>query len=296
MMDGDVQDSSPFGNHGVLTGGGFVPDRFGNPEAALLLDGVDDHVRVPATTSLGPKQALSLSLWFDPAELPGEEEVYLVSHGSWENRWKVTLGSTHRVRWTVHTDAGITDLDSGGEVDAGLHHLVATFGGGEMELYLDGALSATTERSGQLLATELPLLVGQKLPGQASWNLGGVVDDLRLFNRVLSADEVEELFTLQSVGQGNGDGPPAAFRLAPPWPNPFNDRATLAFALPREAAVELVLYNLLGRRVHSLPRGRLGPGRHRATLSAAGLASGWYLVELRADGSPQQRRTLLLVR
>jgi hypothetical protein len=78
-------------------------------------------------------------------------------------------------------------------------------------------------------------------------------------------------------------------------PNPFNDQASLRIALPRAAEVELALYSITGRRVRSLALGQLGAGVHRIALDGAGLASGTYLLRLRA-GSEQRAARLTLLR
>jgi hypothetical protein len=70
------------------------------------------------------------------------------------------------------------------------------------------------------------------------------------------------------------------------YPNPFNPVTTIEFALRAGAPVELVLYNILGKRVRTLHDGWLPSGTHRVTwdgLTNGGLkaASGVYLYRLR---------------
>jgi hypothetical protein len=47
-FNGDAQDASGNGNHGIINGGAiFTEDRFGNTNAALSFDGTDDYVELP---------------------------------------------------------------------------------------------------------------------------------------------------------------------------------------------------------------------------------------------------------
>jgi len=72
-------------------------------------------------------------------------------------------------------------------------------------------------------------------------------------------------------------------RLTAPSPHPVSGRATVSFALDREADAEVALYNLLGQRVRILHEGPVAPNReHTVALDTQGLASGRYVLRLRA--------------
>ena len=91
---------------------------------------------------------------------------------------------------------------------------------------------------------------------------------------------------------------PTAVRLAPVVPNPVRANASIAFELPRDAAVELSAYDVAGRRVATLASGTWTAGRHAVSWSpSAGsgtrLASGVYLVKLEADGVESVRRVVV---
>lgn len=73
-------------------------------------------------------------------------------------------------------------------------------------------------------------------------------------------------------------GIPSRFELAHAYPNPFNPRATIPFALPEAARVTLTVYDVLGRQIAILADGRFEAGRHTAALDGSLLASGLYLV------------------
>ena len=73
-------------------------------------------------------------------------------------------------------------------------------------------------------------------------------------------------------------------------PNPFNPRTEIAFALPADAAVRLVVLDVAGRLVRTLVDGeRMAAGPHRRAwdgrdTSGNGVAAGVYLYVLEADG------------
>lgn len=74
-------------------------------------------------------------------------------------------------------------------------------------------------------------------------------------------------------------------RLTAPSPHPVSGRSTFSFALNQETDAEVALYNLLGQRVRILHRGPVPANRdHSVTLDTQGLASGQYILRLRAGG------------
>lgn len=95
-------------------------------------------------------------------------------------------------------------------------------------------------------------------------------------------------------------GLPARPVLAGSAPNPCNPGAAVRFSLPRPLAARLELYAPDGTRVRALADGDFGAGEHEVFWDGRDdqgrdVASGTYLLRLRADGG-QQVRKLSLVR
>jgi hypothetical protein len=93
---------------------------------------------------------------------------------------------------------------------------------------------------------------------------------------------------------------PAALRLLPNSPNPFNPSTTVRFDLPRAATVDLGIYDLRGRLVKSLATSAFfAAGRHQLRWEGeddigAAVASGTYLLRLRSEGIEQVQRMTLI--
>lgn len=88
---------------------------------------------------------------------------------------------------------------------------------------------------------------------------------------------------------------PRAFELHQNFPNPFNPVTTIRFEIPRQAAVRLSVFNLLGQEVAVLVDQGLDPGVKEVAFDGSAFASGVYLYRLRA-GSDVAVRRLILVR
>ncbi len=152
--------------------------------------------------------------------------------------------------------------------------------------------------------------------GGASWASLGlglpnvVVNDLELHNgtRTLTAGTYgRSLWTYDLTFDPTDAGevivdvlpPEAAPRLLPIRPNPvIGGRATVRFALSHPADVSVRVYDVTGRRVADLARGRFSAGTHALgwdgrDLGGTRVASGLYLVRLEGDGVARVRKVAL---
>ncbi len=65
-------------------------------------------------------------------------------------------------------------------------------------------------------------------------------------------------------------------------PNPFNETTTIRYDLPEAGAVDLAIYDVLGRRVATLANGHAAAGRHTVRFDGSGLVAGHYYCVLRS--------------
>jgi len=88
---------------------------------------------------------------------------------------------------------------------------------------------------------------------------------------------------------------PARFILSQNYPNPFNASTNIRFAVPTEAHVRLIVYDMLGRRVSVLTDQVYTPGTHDLTWNADAHASGIYFYRMESEGRlvGTQKMTLL---
>jgi hypothetical protein len=78
------------------------------------------------------------------------------------------------------------------------------------------------------------------------------------------------------------------------YPNPVREQATIEYGLPKSAGVQLVLYDMLGRRVQTIARGNKQAGRHVVNLEASTLTSGVYFARLKAQGVTRTRKIVVV--
>ena len=95
-------------------------------------------------------------------------------------------------------------------------------------------------------------------------------------------------------------GLPRVLSLSAPRPNPARHYVAFELALPREAAVDLTLYDVQGRRVYTMVDRRVEAGYHLLRWDgregAGGDGSGLYFARLRVDGKPVAYRRIVMIR
>jgi len=90
------------------------------------------------------------------------------------------------------------------------------------------------------------------------------------------------------------DLPGAIHQLIGNYPNPFNPSTRIRFSLAAPAEVRIDVYDLMGRRVDTLLREVKPAGNHAVTYEPRNLASGVYLVLMRADDFRATQRIMLV--
>ena len=100
-FNGNAKDVSTYGNNATIHGATLTQDRFGVANQAFLFDGVQGHLVANNAPQLQSANT-SVSFWVRVDEVPAQNEVYLLSNGGWQERWKISLPSHGKPIWTTH--------------------------------------------------------------------------------------------------------------------------------------------------------------------------------------------------
>jgi hypothetical protein len=294
-FNGNANDESGFINNGNVSGATLVNDRFGDPISAYYFDGIDDFIQVANHPTLNNQKEITLNFWITVNEF-FSREAYPISHGNWENRWKVSITNRH-VKWTIKTDTtinfGIIDLDSQTllQLDS-LYNVTVLYDGTKIEIYLNGVLDASSAWGGLILPTTIDLTVGQHLPGTNNYNFKGILDDIRVYNYALSPEEIQNLYLgIESQIENNI---PYIYLLEQNFPNPFNHNTVIGYKIPNTSDVDLSVYNILGQKVTTLVSEKQKPGTYEYAWDASQFASGIYFYILIANNQIKTQKLILM--
>jgi poly(beta-D-mannuronate) lyase len=113
--------------------------------------------------------------------------------------------------------------------------------------------------------------------------------------RPIRRDEVGPQAIITSVAAPASKSGPSEFALLSNFPNPFNPRTTIEFAVPKISDVSLKIYSGIGEQVAELFRGKAEPGtKYRFRFDGSMLSSGMYYAEIEYGSSTLVRKMLLL--
>lgn len=273
-FSGNADDASGNNLHGSVFGARLNTDQFGNANSAYFFDGVNDRISVPSASILNVEDAITVSTWFNADQLP-DRESFIISHGSWQNRWKISIIPERRIRWTINSTSTIRDLDSDLNLEEDrFYHVAATYDGKLMLLYLNGKLQSYKELSGKIRKTSLDFLIGQMLPGDANYNFRGVIDEVKVFNYALTPEAVENLYNESlTTSVENINNQQYTINL---MPNPVREKLNVRFSELPDAAV-ISIYNINGQRIATRA---VVPGTQIIEIDASSWKTGFYLITI----------------
>ena len=208
-------DASGKSNHGTLTSGVSRATSTCKVSYCLDFDGVDDYVDSGSGSSLDITQNVTLVSWV-------KLDTY-TSGGTNTDRASI-VQKTGQYYMTVNSANGTLDAFFGGVT--GSHtpsnstvslnqwmHTAITYDGANIKWYIDGVLDKTSAATGTITSDPRSVRIG----GEPAFGrfLNGSIDEVRVYNRALSADEIQRLwnstvftryFTIENVMRdSNGD-------------------------------------------------------------------------------------------
>ncbi len=193
-----------YGANGTVIGVSFVNDRFNNPSRAARFSASSSgfsgsSVVVPSNSRLpvgaSPR---TMALWIsDRRNTSTWQYRSVVGYG--DIMTGTRFGVSMQADFVARTDRPIfsgQSADVGGStdlLDSRWHHVAATYDGSTVRLYVDGALNNSGAQS---LNTTTQMLYIGRAPVRMSEYFDGDIDDLRIYDRALRANEISALYHL----------------------------------------------------------------------------------------------------
>ncbi len=182
-------DSSGYGSSGTwsntptATTSVFPNFKFTNPRAVTF--STNKYINLANPTSLNISYPITLSAWIRRAGTGTTQSILGHGTGSYAFYFDASnhLGLTKRGTSSVTSSGTISDTSS-------WHHVATTYDGSTAKFYIDGILSGSSSFSQSFTAASSLYIAGDP---SASEYFNGSIDDVRIYNRTLSSDEVASL-------------------------------------------------------------------------------------------------------
>jgi Concanavalin A-like lectin/glucanases superfamily len=199
-LDGNVLDFSGNGYDATVQGAQLTPDPRDELNKAYKFSLGTDIIFVASEASLNFQDALTVSFWVKLDAVT--QESFIISHGSWEERWKVSVTPDKKLRWTIKTSAGTKDLDSTFPLALNqYYHFTTVYSSYSMELYANGVMDVFLAHTGLVPTTNKSLTFGRKDEATTNYFLRGSLDEVRIYDEALAPNEIETLMTLWHVDE-----------------------------------------------------------------------------------------------
>ncbi|HAK47522.1 MAG TPA: hypothetical protein DCO79_16575 [Spirochaeta sp.] len=210
LFNNDINDTS--GNNRNLTGtaGSYGEDRFGTSAQALNFDGSTNYLLIPTTdiARFYLNEKSTLSFWIKPANT----SVTIFSHSydyDTDEGWEISVANFSSGSSIQLLDKGYSsgtyELDPAEPLSAMFtsgvwNHILIMNTGLEIEFYFNGGKSTTTFSSSNIdYGTEDYFYIGAyDDEGTLTPSLSGVIDDIRIYNRNLTKEEISALLVLEN--------------------------------------------------------------------------------------------------
>jgi len=196
---GKVPDLSGQGNNGKAVNVQWVVD--GHRGGGAVFGDNNSYITVPNNQMLNPPQ-FTLAAWIKTSFK--DKAWRRVFDKSWDHGYDITMGGndggkSYQGQVTMEV-AGAGAGTRGPVTDGRWHQVVGTFNAKELVFYLDGRRTGSARAKQQPAPTMFDLTIGANRsdpPAEIGPSFAGMMDDVMMFNRALSAEEVQRLFTAQ---------------------------------------------------------------------------------------------------
>jgi hypothetical protein len=192
-----IGDSSGGGNEGILTG---APERvLGYSGRAIRFDGIGSRASAPDAPSLDFSSwpGATVAAWVKPQRLGHTEEQTIYGH--WndspsDRTFQILLTLDDRLRCRTDHDVGYATSPAQVSVDTWVH-VACVWTSTGLSLYVDGQLAATDAAVGSTLPSNSGdhTLGAREKSGDWSQHFLGILDEVHIFGRGLTAEEVARL-------------------------------------------------------------------------------------------------------
>ncbi|MEP6952188.1 MAG: LamG-like jellyroll fold domain-containing protein [Ginsengibacter sp.] len=212
-FNGNANDASGNGNNAIFNNATLTSDHFGNLNSAYYFNGVDNYIQIPNAPGLNPPGKMSLCVFVKPMGfyrgpchgnsilmkgdmdfLPGNYVMRFDDNAytSQNNCNTSVVDTIHQNFYSNNAQTpppGYTPYINKDQ----WYCLVYTYDGTNGNFYVDGILKGTESTPGTSFINSYDLFFGKLNSSSFPYWFNGVMDEVRIYNRAINAQEVFSL-------------------------------------------------------------------------------------------------------
>jgi hypothetical protein len=205
-FNGNANDESGNGNNGTVNGATLTTDRNGNVNSAYSFDGTSNFINIPDNSTLDLTSNFTISAWFNPNSL-GIVNMILskhdgnLEHGYTFGLWQGSSNSFVCFQASPNYNSSTYPNTSGSAYIGQWKNFTATYekSTGLLNYYLDGVIIFSSIVIFNIQNTSQSLRIGTNFQNNSAMHFfSGQLDDITIWNRALTQQEITTLYQSQS--------------------------------------------------------------------------------------------------
>ncbi|MFA6291294.1 MAG: LamG-like jellyroll fold domain-containing protein, partial [Victivallales bacterium] len=190
-FDGNANDATGNGNNGTIIGATLSTDRLGRAGKAYYFDGVSNYITVPFSEdfNVAPTGAFTISVWVKPVSLISFHGIFVKGGDDWDYGLLIMPNQNFMTGLANYSELYSTSAYKENEWQM----VTAVYNNGDWKMYLDGVLDKHKENGALIKQSSNDIAIGAKTVGPGC-AYRGTIDELRIYNRELSAEEILLLY------------------------------------------------------------------------------------------------------
>lgn len=207
-FNGNANDASGGGHNGTVYGATLTTDRFGYTNHAYLFGGTAAYITAPFSSSVFNSD-FTVSAWFNAYDIADAWPTLLNEAGSTAFVMQIVGQTSGAFPYSIgRLSAYATHASPNKDWEMFVpppklntfYQVVVERAGTNVTMYLNAQLGATGQVSSPTVESGNTLWIGRSETEDVlgAYVFHGVIDDIRIYNRALSADEVAVLYEIES--------------------------------------------------------------------------------------------------
>ena len=210
-FNGNANDESGNGNNGTVNGAALTNDRDGNENSAYYFNvnasggwgSAQNRITISSPT-ISNENSFTISAWInlETKPIPFDNRPHTIM-GRWDGNGVAVF--RHQINYSGEISTNLragtnSNIVEGGSVTYGeWYHIVITYNGSILKQYINNQLTKQEQLDIDINTSSTDLTFGELHMANGHWYLfSGKMDDLGYWNRALTEQEIQNLFTSSS--------------------------------------------------------------------------------------------------